>query len=382
MSTHTTPLAQWLMSVLRVVARTAARPKTLGLFLVTMIALGLLTVWIIDRSQKVITSDARVAADMIALSADVSGIVTAVHVKVGDTVEAGELLFEIDDREPRLLLDEYQARIEALRIEIEQAEMQIVQLDSKSGTQVAAMAAEQDAARAEIGAAQSVFETRLRDFERLQTLLENGRVTQERVDQSRNELDTARQALQVAQAQLSSATARTRQAVIAAGDTDLFAQDLLILQANLRQAEAQRERQRVIISKHEIRSPINGVIDKLFFDPGERTLQGFRVALLHDPDDIWIAANIKETEIRHLQHNALVEIHIDSDPDTPVRGRIVTIGSSTVGEMALMPNPNATGVFTKITQRIPIKIELDSQSEQLRPGSMVRVSIFRSKLAD
>ena len=371
-----------MISALAVIAKAIAKPKSLVLLIIMMLALGLGASWIIDRSQKIITSDARVAADMIALSADVSGIVTAVHVKVGDNVEAGELLFEIDDREPRLLLAEYTAEIEALMIEIEQAHMQIEQLDSKSGTQVAAMAAEQDAARAEIGAAQSVFQTRLRDFERFQTLLETGRVTQERVDRSRNELDTARQALQVAQAQLNSATARTRQAIIASGDTNLVAQDLLILQAKLRQAQAQLERQRVIISKHEIRSPVNGVIDKLFFDPGERTLQGFRVALLHDPDDVWVAANIKETEIRHLRDNALVEIHIDSDPDTPVLGRIVTIGSSTVGEMSLMPNPNATGVFTKITQRIPVKIELDSQSEQLRPGSMVKVSIFRTKLAD
>jgi len=120
-------------------------------------------------------------------------------------------------------------------------------------------------------------------------------------------------------------------------------------------------------------------VDEIFFDAGERTLSGFRVALLHDPNKVWVSANIKETHVRHVEVGAAAKIKVDSAPDASVTGRVAVIRDLTVAEAALMPNPNATGVFTKITQRIPVRIELDSGDTYLRPGSMVRVSIERRK---
>ena len=146
----------------------------------------------------------------------------------------------------------------------------------------------------------------------------------------------------------------------------------------MRQANAQIEERKIVIAKHKIRSPIDGVIDELFFDTGERSLQGFRVALLHNPDDVWISANIKETEIRKIAAGDHVSVHVDSQPNAKITGSVSTIRELTISEMGLMPNPNATGVFTKITQRIPIRIDLDDTEAALRPGSMVRVRIDRS----
>ena len=150
----------------------------------------------------------------------------------------------------------------------------------------------------------------------------------------------------------------------------------------MRQANAQIEERKIVIAKHKIRSPIDGVIDELFFDTGERSLQGFRVALLHNPDDVWISANIKETEIRKIAVGDRVRVRVDSQPNIKITGAVSTIRELTISEMGLMPNPNATGVFTKITQRIPIRIDLDDTDATLRPGSMVRVRIERSSDSD
>ncbi len=358
------------------------RPRLVIALVLAAIAVTVIANWLVHRSNHVTTADARVAADMIAISAEVSGTVTASHVSVGDRVSKGDLLYELDDREPRLQLESQIALRDGLLIQIEQTRTRMGLVDSKSGTQVDASQAGEMSARAAVSAAESDLATKQREFDRIATLLERGRVTQDVWDNSNNALETAKQNLRAAEAAVAAAVANSRQAVLSVKDTSLIAQDLQILEAAVRQANAEIERQEVVLEKHRIHSPIDGVVDELFFDIGERSLQGFRVALMHNPDQVWVSANIKETEIRKVRPGARVEIHVDSAPNDTVTGRVAVVRDLTVAEMALMPNPNASGVFTKITQRIPIRIELDDTSVALRPGSMVRVTIDRTRDAE
>ncbi|MBR9834510.1 MAG: HlyD family secretion protein [Alphaproteobacteria bacterium] len=358
------------------------RPRLVIALVLAAIAVTVIANWLVHRSNHVTTADARIAADMIAISAEVSGTVTASHVSVGDRVSKGDLLYELDDREPRLQLESQIALRDGLLIQIEQTRTRMGLVDSKSGTQVDASQAGEMSARAAVSAAESDLATKQREFDRIATLLERGRVTQDVWDNSNNALETAKQNLRAAEAAVAAAVANSRQAVLSVKDTSLIAQDLQILEAAVRQANAEIERQEVVLEKHRIHSPIDGVVDELFFDIGERSLQGFRVALMHNPDQVWVSANIKETEIRKVRPGARVEIHVDSAPNDTVTGRVAVVRDLTVAEMALMPNPNASGVFTKITQRIPIRIELDDTSVALRPGSMVRVTIDRTRDAE
>lgn len=358
------------------------RPRLVIALVLAAIAVTVIANWLVHRSNHVTTADARIAADMIAISAEVSGTVTASHVSVGDRVSKGDLLYELDDREPRLQLESQIALRDGLLIQIEQTRTRMGLVDSKSGTQVDASQAGEMSARAAVSAAESDLATKQREFDRIATLLERGRVTQDVWDNSNNALETAKQNLRAAEAAVAAAVANSRQAVLSVKDTSLIAQDLQILEAAVRQANAEIERQEVVLEKHRIHSPIDGVVDELFFDIGERSLQGFRVALMHNPDQVWVSANIKETEIRKVRPGARVEIHVDSAPNETVTGRVAVVRDLTVAEMALMPNPNASGVFTKITQRIPIRIELDDTSVALRPGSMVRVTIDRTRDAE
>ena len=355
------------------------RPRSLVLLAALLVAVWLIASWLIARSQVISTADARIAADMVAISADVSGNITATHVSVGDRVEVGDLLFEIDDREARHLLSEYMAAKEGLAAQMDRERKRLGLVGSKSGTQIDASRADVQSARATVAAAQSSLATAERDFERAKTLRESGNVTQDVLDQADDKLQSARQFLRAAEASLSASSAKAREAVISKDDASLVEQDLKILEAEVLSAQAKAERQKVIIEKHKIRSPINGVVDEMFFDAGERALTGFRVALLHDPENVWVSANIKETQVRHIAVGAPVRVKVDSAPGEDITGRIAVIRESTMAEAALMPNPNATGVFTKITQRIPVRIELDPSDVQLRPGSMVRVAIERRK---
>ncbi|WP_233353130.1 HlyD family secretion protein [Henriciella mobilis] len=349
-----------------------------GGLLAALVLIGFAVQFLIDRAAYVSTADARIASDMIAVSADVSGRITNVAVGEGDRVSAGDVLFTIDDREAVYALAELEAEAERLRAEIAREEMRVLLASSKAGSEVAARTAGTQSAAAALVAARSDYETAQRDFDRTQDLFDKGRVSQAALDQARNVLDTAEQAVHRAEAERERAAAEQRTASISGEEVRLIDYELAVLKAALQKAEARLDAQKVVVDQHTIRSPIDGVVDEVFFDAGEHSLHGFRMALLHDPDTVWVSANIKETNIRHVRPGADVIIKADAYPGVELKGHVSSIHDATIGEAALMPNPNASGVFTKITQRIAVRIDVEPANVQLRPGTMVRVRIRKA----
>lgn len=334
--------------------------------------------FLMDRGAYVSTSDARVAAEMIAVSTDISGRITSVQVKEGDRVSAGDILYTIDDREAAFTLAQLEAEATRLRAEMAREETRVGLATSKAGSEVAARRAGTVSAVASVEAARSNLEIAQRDYDRTKDLFDRGLMPQSNLDQAKNVLDTRAQALRRAQAEQETAAADQRTASIAGQEVRLIDYELTVLRAALDQAEARVDAQKVVVEQHTIRSPIDGVVDELFFDNGEHSLRGYRMALLHDPDAVWVSANIKETDIRHVRPSAPVQVRADSDPSHPIAGRVTRVHDATVGEAAMMPNPNANGVFTKITQRIRVRIDLEPTQVELRPGTMVRVRIRKT----
>lgn len=328
-----------------------------------------------DRAAYVTTSDARIAAAMIAVSTDISGRIASVQAGEGDRVAAGDILYTIDDREAYYALVELEAEVGRLRAEIEREETRSGLATSKAGSEVAARRAGTQSAAASVEAARSNVEIAQRDFNRTRDLFERGLMPQSNLDSAQNVLDTARQALRRAEAERETAAADQQTASIAGEEVRLIGYDLAVLRAALEKAEARVEAQKVVLDQHVIRSPIDGVVDEMFFELGEHSLRGYRMALLHDPGAVWVSANIKETDIRHVRRGAEALVRADSHPAEQITGRVARIHDATIAEAALMPNPNAHGVFTKITQRISVRIDIDPAEAELRPGSMVRVRI-------
>lgn len=138
---------------------------------------------------------------------------------------------------------------------------------------------------------------------------------------------------------------------------------------------ARINRQRIDLADHIIVSPLDGVVSRAFVESGEYVRPGQRIALIHDPSKIYIEANIRETDIRHLSIEQTVRLEIDAYPDQTFEGRVVMIGAAATSEFALLPNPNPSGNFTKVTQRLPVRISIDQVDDLLRPGMMVEVFI-------
>jgi len=178
---------------------------------------------------------------------------------------------------------------------------------------------------------------------------------------------------------------------------DVLDSKLAKLQFQESELRAQIARQKLDLADRNIRAPLSGVIDKTFVDIGEYVTPGQRLVLLHDPEEIWVEANVKETQVRKLRIGQRVEVFVDAypgpgmvdailgmfgvdpadndDADAGFVGHVIAIGNSTTAEFALLPSPNPSGNFTKITQRLPVRIAIDQKDRKLRPGMMVEVSI-------
>ena len=138
---------------------------------------------------------------------------------------------------------------------------------------------------------------------------------------------------------------------------------------------ARSERQQLDLADRVGVSPLHGVVSRAFVEVGEYVQPGQRIALVHDPSKIYVEANIRETDIARLSLEQSVRIEVDAYPDRPFEGRIEMIGAAATSEFALLPNPNPSGNFTKVTQRLPVRIAIEQVDGMLRPGMMVEVFI-------
>jgi membrane fusion protein (multidrug efflux system) len=331
--------------------------------------------WLIDRSGAVYTSDARVRANMVAISADVPGRILEIPVEAGDEVAVGRLIARLDDREATLALATMSLELKAVEAEVEREKMRAQLAQEKGSNRIGASEAGLTAARADANAARVLLQTAEADHARTRTLKAQGLATQSAFDQSAMRLEAARQAVGRAEAVVSFGRAGVGEAVAEAGERQVIEWTIEVLLLKAHALRQQISLQKVALGQHEIASPINGVVDEVFADKGEYVTPGARIALAHNDADLWIEANIKETEIARVTIGAAVEVRLDASPSHVCIGRIERIGSAAATEFALIPNANPTGVFTKITQRVPVHVSLEGLCAQLRPGAMANLRI-------
>lgn len=157
---------------------------------------------------------------------------------------------------------------------------------------------------------------------------------------------------------------------------DVSRAQLAVATQELAQARSRLAQQQLRLDDLSVPSPIDGVVDKTLVDEGEFVAAGQPILMMHDPDALWVEANIKETDIGELRVGQPVDITVDAFPDDAFHGHVTVIGRAATSQFALLPDPNPSGNFTKITQRLPVRIALDDGPiERIGPGMMVEVDI-------
>ena len=212
-------------------------------------------------------------------------------------------------------------------------------------------------------------------WERAEALKQRKLVSEQGWEAARSGHQRAQDASKKASAELATVNAQQREAQANLERIDVVGQELRALELLMKQKQIELERQNIELLDRRITAQKSGVIDKTFVDEGEYVVPGQRLVLLHDTNTVWIDANIKETEISDVRIGARVDVTVDAYPDLDLKGTVERVGSSATSQYALLPNANPSGNFTKVTQRLPVRIAIDQHEALLRPGMMVELAI-------
>jgi membrane fusion protein (multidrug efflux system) len=350
-------------------------PRTLAIVAVVLAALVYGGRELYLRFTHIYEYDARVTADIVTISSRADGWVVDMPVREGMRVEAGQVVANIDDRAAKLKSDALRAQIEGVRAERTRlrAERRLVlnQADALAKTRGSMVQAREKA----LAATKSDLDFAKGELERQWSLFER-RVSNERA------LQVAQSAVEKLESQLQQARAEHEQALNSLEEAKVEQDKLGVIDAQIASLDhqvanlaAQMHQQNVDVEDRTIKSPIPAVIDRTFVLPGEYVQSGQRILLLHNSEEVWVEANIKETQVGRLKLGQMVVVSVDAYPNDRFVGKVGRIGSATTARFALLPTPNPSGNFTKITQRVPVKIDMVEMPKPLTPGMMVEVEI-------
>ena len=347
------------------------------MLLVAAILVGVagLMYWVYGRYTNVVVYDARIKADMIMISSRIDGWVTDVPVSEGDVLKTGQPLIMIDNRDSELRIREIDAQRKSLQAERQRIESEIRMIDQQTRGRFEASRAALNAAQAAKSGMDTEMEQIRNDFERGQSLLQKRVISRQRWESLRTAYRVATQQVLKGEADVAKANADVMEAQADRQRMDVLQGRIASLRFDEERLGTQLQRQQLDLTDRTIKAPSDGKIDRIFIDRGEHVARGQRLLLLHNPSVIWVEANIKETDIRDVKLGAKAKIGVDAYPDLVVVGEVVRIGNAATNQFALLPSPNPSGSFTKITQRLPVKIAVPQTNGLLRPGMMVEVEI-------
>ncbi len=329
------------------------------------------------------TDDAYVRGDLTPLSTKVSGIVGAVHVSDYQQVHKGDLLVELQDNDYQAQVGQANAAVAAAKAAIENNRRQKLLQQAKIDRALAGVSqaqAEIAAAEAGIAGAQADLDRNFSERTRQEALLETNSTTRQKVEQavaaeqgSRAQLTGRQASLEQTKAVLSSS-----QAAVEAerrGLEVVNSQEFQLL-ADLQGKEAALTVAQVNLGYTKIYAPGDGTVGERQVRPGQLVSPGTQVIAFVDKVK-WVQANYRETQLTNVKVGDPAEIRIDAYPGQTIRGKVMEIAPASGSQFALLPPDNATGNFTKVVQRVPVKIELDDASvaAQLRPGLSVITTV-------
>ncbi len=314
-----------------------------------LLAGALAVAWFALGGQgSISTENAYVKANKLALSSEVNAIVKAVLVQPNQPVTAGQLLVQLEDEPFQLAVAEAEAHLAQVQNQI------MVRRADYAEVEAEIRQAEEDAA-----------------FYQRQ-LTRNQRMGPSAISEA--DLDDSRQQLARSQAQIAinrQKLAGLRAALGGSPDVPLEAQ------ADIQVAQAQLDRALYQLSRTRITAPASGTVANDVPQLGEMTMAGFAVVTLMATDNIWIEANLKETQLTDVRPGQMAEVTIDAYPGQVLRARVDTLSPASGSEFAMIPAQNASGNWVKVVQRIPVRLRLESKPEDavLRAGMSAQVRI-------
>jgi membrane fusion protein, multidrug efflux system len=303
------------------------------------------------------TDDAYVRADTTTLAAKVPGYVSSLEVGDNTLVHAGDVIARIDDGDYRLATDAARDHVATQQATI-----------GRIGQQIAAAQATVVQARAQLASARAVETRTESELKRQQALADKAFASRQTLERAQSDRDQAIAAVQSAQAAVATAIANV-------GVLEAQQREAERTLNELKTAEAKAARD---LSFTTIRAPVDGVIGNRAMQVGDYVQPGQRLASLVPLAGVYIDANFKETQVAHLRPGQPVKVSVDALPQHDITGTVASMSPASGSVFSLLPPDNATGNFTKIVQRLAVRIRLPqavTDTRLLRPGMSVVVSV-------
>jgi membrane fusion protein (multidrug efflux system) len=283
------------------------------------------------------TDNAQIETNAVPLVSRLAGFIDTLNVKDYSEVKEGQLLISIDDREYKLGVLQAETDLANSLADLANAQAQLN--NSLANKQVAA-------------ANEDVQKTRLQkatdDLKRDEALFKDGAITQKQLDDSRNNFESAQKQL----------TANQRLVAFAVSQVATSQAQIKKAQAAADTRKAALELSKLRLSYCKIYAPVSGKIGKRNLEVGQYVQPGQVLMTVVNREKFWVVANFKETQIEKMKEGQEVDIKLDSYPDVEIKGKVASFSLATGAKFSLLPPDNATGNFVKITQRVPVKIEL------------------------
>jgi len=332
--------------------------KRLPLIVASVAAVGLIAggvVWWQGKQRWEATENAFVQADTTEVSPQIDGYVVEVLVRDNQRVEAGQVLIRLDDADAKAALAQAEANLAALQAGVQNVDARAEQEQAVIASRAAAVTqaeAQADLARQQVA--------------RYGRLAEQGWVSQQRIETEQAGVRTAQASVAEARAAL---VAEQRAAGVLGSTRSQSV-------ASVQQAQAVVDQARIALERTVIRAPVAGVVGARGVRVGQYVRPGGQILSIVPLGETYVVANFKETQMDRLRLGQTVEISADAFPGQHLTGHIDSFAPATGSEFALIPIENATGNFTKITQRVPVRIRVDrTAGAALRPGLSVEVKV-------
>jgi membrane fusion protein (multidrug efflux system) len=387
-------------------ARVRKRMTRRSIILLSLLGVGLAgggTWWFLHRGLEN-TDDAQIDGDVVPVPARVSAPVVELHFTENQVVHAGDLLVVLDDQEARARLEQAEATLASAEATAQAAEADaevartnaignrsIAQASLRSASAGAASARDQiSQADAALRSTEATLRQADQDRERNRKLLEQGAIPRVVLDQYETAYNVALSARDAAKARLSQLHQSASQATGAIAEASARAEvtgnvDVIVQQATAKaksaraqvaSATASRDLAKLQLSYTRIVAPQDGVISKRTVTVGQMVAAGQPVAQLIAPG-LWVTANFKETQIADMHVGQPASFSVDAFPGHDFHGQVESFSGATGSRFSLLPPDNASGNFTKVVQRLPVRVHIAAlpKGVALRPGMSVDLTV-------
>jgi membrane fusion protein, multidrug efflux system len=337
-------------------------PLVVGIILVVALATWGARRWIYSQNH-VSTDNAQVDGHITAIAPRIGGFIDRVLVEENQHVKVGDTLVVLDQRDLVTRLDQAEADLQNA-----QATAGSRRTAGEAKAQFQATQAQEASAQANVAAAEASYHQASADYERYRGLAASKVISAQQLDQAQTARDAAAASLEAAKRQAAAAGSQVSASGAAVRGAD----------ARLAAAQAAVETAKLQLSYATLVAPSSGVVAKRNAEPGGLVQVGQNLLSLVPDENVWVTANLKETQLAKVQVGDEAEFTVDAYPGRTFHGKVESLSPATGARFALLPPDNATGNFTKVVQRVPVRIAVDNTADPahpLRPGMSVDATI-------